>query len=254
SMMPKDSIGVIVFVNGAHNRPLINTISYNIYDRLLDLEQTDFNGRRLKERLENKKVSKEARAKAGSDKIADTKPSHPLGDYKGQYEDPAYGLLNITQEGDQLQFDFHNIVLPLEHYHYERFDTPDDQIYGKYSVNFSTNPQGDIYKAVISMDESEVDFIKKPDESLSDPTILTKYVGKYELAGNILEIVLKNEKTLVTKLPGQPEYTLEPYKPHFFTMKEFSDITMEFTIDGDVAKTLKLVVPNGTYEYMRKTD
>ncbi|MCK5101440.1 MAG: beta-lactamase family protein, partial [Cyclobacteriaceae bacterium] len=73
SMMPKDSIGVIVFVNGAHNRPLINTISYNIYDRLLDLEQTDFNGRRLKERLENKKVSKEARAKAGSDKIADTK-------------------------------------------------------------------------------------------------------------------------------------------------------------------------------------
>ncbi|MCK5280747.1 MAG: beta-lactamase family protein, partial [Cyclobacteriaceae bacterium] len=70
SMMPKDSIGVIVFVNGAHNRPLINTISYNIYDRLLDLEQTDFNGRRLKERLENKKVSKEARAKAGSDKIA----------------------------------------------------------------------------------------------------------------------------------------------------------------------------------------
>ena len=254
SMMPKDSIGVIVFVNGAHNRPLINTISYNIYDRLLDLEQTDFNGRRLKERLENKKVSKEARAKAGSDKIADTKPSHPLGDYKGQYEDPAYGLLNITQEGDQLQFDFHNIVLPLEHYHYERFDTPDDQIYGKYSVNFSINPQGDIYKAVISMDESEVDFIKKADESLSDPTILARYVGKYELAGNILEIVLKNEKTLVTKLPGQPEYTLEPYKPHFFTMKEFSDITMEFTIDGDEAKAIKLVVPNGTYEYMRKTD
>ncbi|MCK5702700.1 MAG: DUF3471 domain-containing protein, partial [Cyclobacteriaceae bacterium] len=252
SMMPKDSIGVIVLVNGAP--ALTNIISYNIYDRLLGLEQTDFNSRSLKNRIEGKKISKEARAKAGSDKIADTKPSHPLSDYKGQYEDPAYGLLNITQEGDQLQFDFHNIVLPLEHYHYERFDTPDDQIYGKYSVNFSINPQGDIYKAVISMDESEVDFIKKADESLSDPTILARYVGKYELAGNILEIVLKNEKTLVTKLPGQPEYTLEPYKPHFFTMKEFSDITMEFTIDGDEAKAIKLVVPNGTYEYRRKTD
>jgi CubicO group peptidase (beta-lactamase class C family) len=65
SMMPYDSIGVLVFVNGAHNSPLRNIISYDIYDRLLGLEQTDFNSRSLKERIEvkeaRKKASKEAR-------------------------------------------------------------------------------------------------------------------------------------------------------------------------------------------------
>lgn len=254
SMMPKDSIGVIVFVNGAHNYSIVNSISYNIYDRLLGLEQTDFNGRSLKDRIEGKKASKEARTKVGSDKIPNTQLSHPIADYKGQYEDPAYGILNITLNGDQLQFDFHNIELPLEHYHYDRFDTPDDQIYGKYSVNFTTNPQGDLHAAVISMDEGEVHFIRKPDESLSNPAVLAKYVGKYELAGGIIEVLLKNEKDLVTKLPGQPEYTLLPYKQDFFTMKEFSDTTMEFIHEGDKVKSLKMVAPYGTYEYVKKGD
>ena len=252
SMMPYDSIGVVVFVNGAHNRPLIDIISYNIYDRLLGLEQTDFNGRSLKNRIESKKANQEARKAAGSDKIANTKPSHLLADYQGQYENPAYGILNIILEGDQLKFDFHNIVLPLEHYHYDRFDTPNDQIYGQYSINFSSNPQGDIHKAVISLDESEVTFIKKTDASLSDPKTLSKYVGKYELAGDIIEIILKNEDVLISKMSGYPDYTLVPYKSHIFTFKEFSDYSIEFTLEGNKVITMKLVLPSGTYEYYKK--
>lgn len=250
SMMPYDSIGVLVFVNGA--QPLINIISYNIYDRLLGLEQTDFNSRSLKNRIEGKKVSKEARQAAGSDRIANTKPSHLLTDYQGQYEDPAYGILNIELDGEQLKFDFHNIVLPLEHYHYDRFDTPDDQLYGKYTVNFSINPQGDIYKAVMSLDESEVAFTKKPDDSLSDPNTLIKYVGNYELAGEVIEIIMKDKGVLVTKIPGQPNYTLVPYKSHKFTLKEFSDLTIEFVMDDDEVTMMKLIAPNGTFDYPKK--
>ena len=250
SMMPYDSIGVFVFVNGAQS--LINIISYNIYDRLLGLEQTDFNSRSLKNRIEGKKVSKEARQAAGSDKVANTKPSHPLTDYQGQYEDPAYGILNIGIDGEQLKFDFHNIVLPLEHYHYDRFDTPDDQLYGKYTVNFSINPQGDIYKAVMSLDESEVAFTRKPDDSLSDPNTLIKYVGNYELAGGVIEIIMKDKGVLVTKIPGQPNYTLVPYKSHKFTLKEFSDLTIEFIMKGDEVIMMKLIMPAGTYDYSKK--
>ena len=250
SMMPYDSIGVLVFVNGA--QPLINIISYNIYDRLLGLEQTDFNSRSLKNRIEGKKVNNEARQAAGSDKVANTKPSHPLTDYQGQYEDPAYGILNIGLDGEQLKFDFHNIVLPLEHYHYDRFDTPDDQLYGKYTVNFSINPQGDVYKVVMSLDESEVAFTKKPDDSLSDPNTLIKYVGNYELAGGVIEIRMKDKGVLVTKIPGQPYYTLVPYKSHKFTLKEFSDLTIEFVMDDDEVTMMKLIAPNGTYDYTKK--
>jgi hypothetical protein len=216
------------------------------------LEQTDFSGRRLADRIAGKEAGKKAREKAGSDKIANTKPSHPLEDYRGKYVDPAYGILNIRLEGQGLEFDFHNIVLPLEHFHYDRFDTPDDQIYGKFSVNFSINPKGDIHSAMVSLDESEVSFIKKPDESLSDPEILRKYVGKYELAGTVIEIVLKEEGGLITKIPGQPDYTLVPYKTHEFTYMEFSDITIKFILTGDQVKMMQSISPGGTYEYLKK--
>ena len=252
SMMPYDSLGVIVFVNGEHNSPLVDLISYNIYDRLLGLEQTDFNGRSLKDRVEGKKASKEARQAAGSDRVANTKTSHLLTDYQGQYEDPAYGILNIELEEEQLIFDFHNITLPLEHYHYDRFDTPDNQIYGKYTVNFSTNPQGDIYKAVMSLDESEVAFTKKADASLSDPKTLISYVGTYELAGEVVEIIMTDDGVLVTKVPGQPDITLVPYKAHKFTVKKISDVTVEFSMADDEVKMMKLILPSGTYDYTKK--
>lgn len=251
SMMPYDSLGVLIFVNGAHNWPLVNFISYNIYDRLLGLEPTDFNNRSLKDRIEGKKARKEARQNVASDKVANTKPSHPLIDYQGEYEDPAYGILNIGLESEQLLFDLHNIELPLEHYHYDRFDTPDDQLYGKYTVNFLTNPQGDIYNAVISLDESEVTFTKKPDASLSDPNTLIKYVGNYELAGYIIEITMKDESKLITKMPGQPNYTLVPYKSHKFIFKEFSDYIIEFIMKGDEVILMKYILPTGTYDYTK---
>jgi len=252
SMMPYDSLGVIVFVNGAHNGSLPSIISYNIYDRLLGLEQTDFNGRSLKNRNAGKEAGKKAREKAGSDKVAGTEPSHPLSDYVGKYEDPAYGIVNIGLKGQQLTFDFHNIVLPLEHFHYDRFDTPDDQIYGKYSVNFSINPKGDIHSAMISLDESEVSFEKMPDESLSDPETLQKYAGNYELAGTVIEIALNKEGVLKAMIPGQPAYTLVPYKKHEFTLKEFSDSAIRFVLDGDVVKMMQSVTPGGTYDYLKK--
>jgi CubicO group peptidase (beta-lactamase class C family) len=252
SMMPYDSIGVLVFVNGDHNRPLVDFISYNIYDRLLNLEQTDFNGRSLKDRIEGKAAAKVARKKAGNDRVANTKPSHPLADYVGTYEDPAYGILSISLAGEELNFDFHNIKLPLKHYHYDRFDTPDDQIYGKYAVNFSTDPQGEIAKAIISMDESEVSFIKKPDASLSSPATLKQYEGSYELAGDIIEIKMKGDNKLILLSRGQPDYSLVPYKSHKFKVHEFSDLSIEFVVESNEVKKMKFVTPGGAYEYMKK--
>ena len=150
SFMPNDKIGVIVLVISDHSAPLYNIVSYNVYERLLGMDQTPWSQRRLQQRLAGKKAGTEARAKAGGDRVANTKPSHALADYTGDYENPAYGILNIGLKSDALQFGFHEFQFPLSHFHYDRFDTPDDEQYGKFSVNFRTNPQGDIESAVMS--------------------------------------------------------------------------------------------------------
>ncbi len=72
-------------------------------------------------------------------------------DYLGDYENPAYGVMKIGLEDTQLQFDFHKMRFPMTHFHYDRFDTPDDELDGKWSVNFRANPQGDIDQAVMSL-------------------------------------------------------------------------------------------------------
>src|SRR5947199_9255338 len=69
SFMPNDRIGVIVFVIGDHSAPLYNVISYNVYERLLGMDQTPWSQRRLEQRLANKKAGTAGRAKAGADRV-----------------------------------------------------------------------------------------------------------------------------------------------------------------------------------------
>src|SRR5271163_657803 len=144
SFMPNDHIGVIVLVIGDHSAPLYNVVSYNVYERMLGMDQTPWSQRRLTERLADKKAGTAARAKAGEDRVPNTKPSHALADYVGDYENPAYGVMKIGLKDNQLQFDFHKIKMAMTHFHYDRFDTADDEEDGKWSVSFRTNPQGDI--------------------------------------------------------------------------------------------------------------
>jgi CubicO group peptidase (beta-lactamase class C family) len=181
SFMPQDHIGVIVFEIGNHSQPLYNIVTYNVYERLLAMSQTPWSDRQLEIRLKNKKAASEARAKSEGGRVPNTKPSHALAAYAGSYENPAYGIMNIALKDNELQFDFHKIRQPLMHYHYDRFDTSDDEEDGKSSVNFRTNPQGDIEQAVMSLDEAEAIFVRKPEAI--DASLLSQLAGAYETPG-----------------------------------------------------------------------
>jgi CubicO group peptidase (beta-lactamase class C family) len=247
SAMPYDSIGVIVFVIGDQGAPLYNIISYNIYERLLGTDLTPWSERGLKDQMEGKKLGKEGRGKSGAEIIVGTRPSHQLSDYVGQYQNPAYGIINITLADTALQFDFHNMKLPLKHYHYDRFDTPNDEQWGLWTLNFTTNPQGAIDGLYSSLDESQATFIRKADASLSDPGVLVKYAGKYVIAGSFINVELIN-KDLYLIAPGQPRIMLIPVKPHTFRIKEYPDFSFVFVIENGEVTGFKQIDPSGEYK------
>jgi len=251
SFMPKERIGVIVFVVGDHDASLYNTVSYGVYERLLGMSLTPWSERLLEIRLKGKKADQEARSKAGTDRVADTRPSHALADYVGSYENPAYGLLKIGLKDEQLQFDFHKMPFAMTHFHYDRFDTPDDERFGKWSVNFSTNPQGDVDKAVMSLDEAEVAFTRKPETI--DPKLLAELPGFYETpTGSKFEVVLKEGEGLRLVFPGQPELKLVPYKGLKFRTPDFSDVLFEFVVENGRVKALTQRDAAGQYTFTRK--
>ena len=251
SFMPNDKIGVIVLVISDHSAPLYNIISYNVYERLLGMDQTPWSQRQLARRLAGKKAGTEARAKAGVDRVPNTKPSHPLADYAAEYENPAYGILKIGLQGDQLQFGFHDFHFPMSHFHYDRFDTPDDEQYGKFSVNFRTNPQGDIHDAVISLDEAEVVFTRKP-ETL-DPKLLEKLAGTYVTPTNVkFEVQYQPGTGLSLVFPGGPPQKLIAVKGLQFRTPRFADTIYEFVLENGQVKALKERDPSGEFTFSRQ--
>ena len=253
SIMPQDSIGVLVFVIGDHAQPLYNVVSYMIYERLLGLDPTPWSQRMLAIRKKGKEAGKQARAQAGGDRIAGTQPSHPLPEYVGEYEHPAYGVITISPRGDSLLMAFHKIRLPLGHYHYDRFDSPDDEQDGKWSLNFATNPQGEIDNVTTSLDEAEVTFTRRVPEALTALATLRQYAGDYETpTGGKLRVVLRQDGTFGIEFPAAPFQALQPWRPHQFRLKEFSDTIVEFEVSNGRVTAMKQRDPGGVATFPRK--
>jgi hypothetical protein len=246
SYMPLEKIGVIVFVIGNHSFMLSDIVGYNVYERLLGLNETPWSARWLEVEKKDKAAGIQGRAKAGADRVPGTRHSHAIEEYAAEYEHPAYGLLKIDTLGDGLHFDFHKIRLPLIHYHYDRFDTPDDEQEGKWSVNFLINPQGDVDRAVISLDEAEIIFTRRYQNAPAE--LISQIAGIYESpTGFTFEIVLKEDGTLWRVVSGEPDEQLIPYKALKFRHPHYSDVIYEFVFEDEHVKELKIIEPSGVF-------
>jgi hypothetical protein len=162
-------------------------------------------------------------------------------------------VLTISEKDHGLSFDFHKIRLPLSHFHYDRFETPDDEQDGKWSVNFLTNPQGDVDRALMSLDEAEVTFARRVAADLSAAATLRKYVGTYETpTGARIQVVLKEDGSFGIEAPGRPFQALQPWKPHRFRIKEFADEIFEFELQDGRVTALKQRGPSGEYRLPKR--
>ena len=248
SFLPQEKLGVLVFVIGDHMSAMYNGITYNVYERLLGMSQTPWSDRYLKLRLAAKKSGTEARSKAAAAKVANTKPSHALAEYAGDYQNAAYGVLKIGLRSEQLQFDFHKIQGPLTHYHYDRFDTEDFERFGKFSLNFRTNPQGDIDQAVISLDEAEVTFTRKPETI--DPKVFSQLPGSYMTPSGIpLEVAIRDGKL---SLMGGRVQPLVQAKALQFRVASFADVIFEFVAENGKVTAPQIREPGSEVTYPKK--
>ena len=246
--MPNDSIGVIVLVIGDHVAPMYTGLTLDIYERLLGMPLTPWSERLNEIRLKNKAAGTKARAVAEVGRVPGTKPSHPLDDYVGEFAHPAYGVVTVARGDKELSFDFHGIKMPLNHFHYDRFDTPDDEEDGKFSLNFRTNPMGEIEGVEISLDEAAVTFTRRVPASLTSDATLQTYAGTY--------VSPSGGKTVLTFQPGKglairggPD--LQPWRPHQFRLKEFPDVVISFTVEGGKVLAMRQQDPSGEFVFPR---
>jgi hypothetical protein len=139
----------------------------------------------------------------------------------------------------------------MSHVHYDRFDTADDEENGKWSVNFRTNPQGDVEQAVMSLDEAEAVFTRKPEQL--DPALLAQLAGSYETpTGTKIQITRQEGGGLFMVPPGGAPQPLKQVKGLRFRMPQFSDVIFEFVVENGQVKALRQRDPGGELSFPKK--
>jgi len=255
SFMPKDKIGIVILTN-LSGTPLTSIIAYNIYDRLLGLDQIPWNERIKEEVKKAKEQTEKAKKEKDKDRKPNTKPSHPLEDYTGEYENPGYGIIKIEKEGENLKATYNSITYKLTHYHYDVFELKNELFEITKKVSFFMDKKGNINSLSIQLEPSVKDivFTRIPEKKLREESFLRQFIGKYELNGLILTVYLKGKNKLILVVPGQPEYELVPYRGTEFNLKNFEGYSVEFKRDKS-GKVISMIIkqPNGVFTAKKKS-
>ncbi|MDQ2904514.1 MAG: serine hydrolase [Chloroflexota bacterium] len=253
SLFPRENIGVVVLTNmSASSVPEI--LTYNIFERLLDLDQVPWSERMMKEHLEIKEAGEKGKEKSASDRVPATSPSHPLTAYTGDFEHPGYGVISVTLDGEQLQGTFNNMQFPLTHYHYDIFELKIERFDIDLKVSFTANVKGDIDTLIAPFEvtASDIVFKRVPSKQMQIRSFLEPFAGEYTLMGESLIVALKGESTLFVSVPGQPDYELTPYKGTEFHVRNLSGFSIEFKRDASDAVTeAVLTQPYGMFTAKR---
>ncbi len=246
SFLPQDSVGVAVLAN-LDGTGLPQAAMFNIFDRLLGLEQVPWPQRILALEQQGKKAEQDAKKKGYVPRKPDTHPSHDLDEYVADYENPGYGIVSITRDGDGFQMKLNKKTEKLKHYHYDLFQIPEDPLdpFQKMFVMFHTDLNGDISSLTIPLqpDVADIEFKRMPDKQLLQRDVVEGFAGQYDIPGSplTLTVALRGDHTLVAILPGQPEVELVPTRGTTFNLKTINGISIEFKKDA-TGKTTEAVL------------
>ena len=259
SFFPADSIGIIVLTN--QNASAIPSVLRNmIADRMLKLKYKNWSNDRKMAIAKLALQAKEAEKNKTSNRVPDTKPSHPLADYKGLFNNPGYGDIEIYSKNDSLFARTNKDSLWLRHYHYDvfevkGFDKEDglDTSSGGTVLNFRTSDDGKIGSLSITLEPSlkPIAFVFKPKPKVLSVEELQKYVGEYELGSMTTKVYLKGE-TLFVFVPGQPEYETIALGDHTFKLKVLDGYSVKFDVTDDKVTGMDFIQPNGVFRAKRK--
>ncbi|HKS97211.1 MAG TPA: DUF3471 domain-containing protein, partial [Terriglobia bacterium] len=239
----------------ADKDPVPIMVVYNVFDRLLGLDQVLWNQRFADDERKQKASEESAKQQGFTLQKPGTHPSHDLKDYAGEYENPGYGIAKIALDGDRLKMSLNLLTSPLRHFHYDTFEVPENPVdpLEKTKVMFGTDLAGNISSLSIPLqpDVKDIVFTRRP-ESVSR-SFLEPLIGQYDMSGLTATVSIEGEKTLVLVIPGEPKRVLIPRRGMTFDLQGLSGFSMEFRQDaaGRVTEAV-MYQPDTTFVMKRK--
>ena len=145
TFVPSENIAVFMVHNSSPAGSIRSMMAFPVIDRLLNLTQTPWSERYMKDYLKAKADNKKQTDSVLATQVKNTVPSHGLKDYAGKYSNAIYGDLLVELKENQLVIAFRNQQSVLHHFHFDQFLTK-EELSGlpNFRLNFLANNKGEI--------------------------------------------------------------------------------------------------------------
>jgi beta-lactamase family protein/uncharacterized protein DUF3471 len=261
TMLPDRGIGVAVFTN--RDPSAVPEILANyVFDRVCGKEPMPWLDRyreRRRKFVAQLDVDRQARK---ATRRPNTRPSHDLADYAGDYDHPGYGRITITHAEGKLNWAYRGISEPLAHRHYDTFELPEapDRLLSalgyRLLISFSTDREGNIASLAAPFEPlvKDIVFTRIPVGDCMTPAFRQRCIGTFSHGATTVVVGQDNDGHLTLTVASQPTYKLRPYLSRTFVIDELEGFRVEFHLgpDGEVDELI-FHQPNGTFVARRAT-
>ena len=255
TLLPDFGIGIAVFSNRSPSE-VPSTLTWYIIDRLRGRDPVEWRTRFRKQRDEvvaHIQIDKDAREKA---RHKNTRPAHELAAYAGEYGHPAYGVMSVTTQADELRWAWRGMFAPLTHRHFETFELPeaaDRLLPDRLAITFLTDRDGNIVSLSAPLEPAVKDivFARLAAGDCTDPAFSARCVGHFKGGAITHRVTLDSEGRLILKPDHQPVYRLAPENGRRFRIVELEGFIVEFRGEGMTVDEVIFHQPNGIFVAQR---
>jgi hypothetical protein len=254
-MLPDRGVGVAVLTNRDPSAATEVLANY-VFDRVCGKEPIpwlDRYGERRRKFVAQLDLDRQARK---ATRRLNTRPSHDLADYAGDYDHPGYGRITITHAEGKLNWAYRGMSESLAHRHYDTFELPEapdrllDLLGYRLLISFSTDHEGNIASLAAPFEPlvKDIVFTRLPVGDCTNPAFRQHCTGTFSHGGTTVVVGQDRDGQLTLTVGSQPTYKLRPYQSRTFVIDELEGFRAEFHLgsDGEVDELI-LHQPNGTF-------
>jgi hypothetical protein len=182
-----------------------------------------------------------------------TRPSHDLADYAGDYDHRGYGRITIAHAEGKMNWEYRGMSEPLAHRHYDMFElteAPGRLLPDRLAISFSTDREGNIASLAAPFEPfvKDIVFTRVAGADCMEPAFRQRCTGTFSHGGTTVVVGQDRDGQLTLTVGNQPTYKLRPYQSRSLVIDELEGFRVEFHLAAD-GKVDKLVFhqPNGTF-------
>lgn len=159
ALYPKNGIGIVTFTNFGPPS-LARLIGQHAFDALLGFQPVQTLEAALS--LYEKRIEDIRRRDLSTRRVESTSPSHSLNHYEGIYTHAGYGSMEILRRDNVLTLRRHNLVLPLEHWHYDAWVVAENDLFPIHRPHVFDRASRIIFETGVDGDISAFDIRLEP--------------------------------------------------------------------------------------------